>query len=108
MGVRLAKLRHLPCVECRLATYANGHSHGLAEGADSGYMAAMEDGPHKPSDAVWLDDVRSVLVDAHRNAGHGGRWEVCTDVVCAELERWLHFETRPEAVQSRPAMAVAK
>lgn len=85
------------CGQCFADGEGVGHEDGYEDGAESANGRA---------DRV-IDDVRSALVEAHRNAKHGGRWEVCTDVVCAEMERWLHFETRPEAVAPRAPKRLA-
>jgi hypothetical protein len=88
------------CMVC----FKSGENAGWQAVSASGWEAAMEETPSPDYvRAEQADELREVAETAHRQARHAGRFEVCREAMCAAIELWLHFESRPVAGQSSKA-----
>lgn len=97
------------CAECFRAAkdewYAAGRKDGLEEGTSIGYEAGLDERPDPDTVRGWqADELRQVVADAHRRAGHVGRFGLCRDPMCAAIEEWLYHETRPAVREPKAAV----
>jgi hypothetical protein len=74
----------------------DARNEGWQAGHADGYAEAVAD-EHELSAGIrddLFDGFRRATDDAHHQARHCGPWQMCSDPMCAAIERWLHFETK--------------